>query len=287
MFKKSPQTKARLLTPDAPDMPASFTVIENNDIFDGCDAVRAEFAFAQTQLVVWHNPPCFGDPMSENQKEAGAQKVKMQDLAGRILAPFEVRHAMKEGVRDFFDPSHDYLETGLRAHFRDIAAQAGWPEAEYDLWRNDTFNLAGEMEECFNTKRITLTTLFQTAAHSGAGGVYAPQVLRSDSLWAVRMLTGDSLRFYAEADVIRRPFHRGLGTVSVKDGAQAWAVQPWDIAFISQKSVCENPARADEANVQRVMEIFDIKSCEEFVASAQRPLLRPWLRRILNRPDNF
>lgn len=295
MFQKRTQTAARVLTPDEPDIPATFSVIESDDLYEGLDTLRDAFANPQTRLVVWHNPPFFGGPTPESLDEETVLKNSVQELSAQVSSSFQVKSRLKNGWRGFFDPGYDYLEIGVREHFYDIAQNARFTNAEYDVWHNETLNLVEALEECFTTGKIKLTTKFQAAAQHDFRGAHMLGYLRSDSLRVVRMISGDSLRFYDEADVTRRAYHKGLRTVSVKDNAQAWAVKPWDIAFISQNTVCENPVLASvatsDAAPRRVMEIFDIKSRDEFVASAQRPairpIIRPWLRRLLNGPDDL
>ncbi len=291
MFQKRTQTVPRLLTPDDPDAPAAFFVFESEDLYDALDAARDAFANAATRLVVWHNPPFFGTPMSEIVGEDVALRNKVQEHSMAVSASFQVKTKFKDGWRGFFDPGYDYLEIGVREHFYDISQGARQSSADYSLWHDDTLDLAEALEDCFSTDKIKLTTKFQTAARQDFLGAHMPSYLRSNSLRAIRMINGNSLRFYDEADVARRAYHKGLRTVSVKDNAQAWAVQPWDIAFISQNVVCENPVASSSDAPHRVMQIFDMKSRNEFVASAQRPtfrpIIRPWLRRMMNGPDDL
>lgn len=291
MFQKRPQTPPCLLTPEAQDLPAAFSVIENDDLYDGLDAVRAAFSSPQARLVVWHNPPFFGAPTPDSIEEGTALKNNVQALNASVSSVFQVKSKLKNGWRGFFDPGYDYLEIGVREHFYDIAQSARQSSADYNSWHDDTLELAEALEECFTTDKIKLTTKFQAAALHDFRGAHMLSYLRSNSVRAVRMINGDSLRFYDEADVTRRAYHKGLRTVSVKDNAQAWAVQPWDVAFISQNAVCENPVASSGDAPRRVMQIFDMKSRDEFVASAQRPtfrpIIRPWLRRMLNGPDDL
>ncbi len=291
MFQKRTQTASRLLSPDDPDVPAAFSVFESDDLYNGLDAVRAQFTNPQTRLVVWHNPPFFGAPTPETIEEEIALKNSVQALTASVSSSFQVKSKLKNGWRGFFDPGYDHLEIGVREHFYDIAQSARQSSFDYAVWHDDTLDLAEALEECFTTDKIKLTTKFQAAAQHDFRGAHMLSYLRSNSLRAVRMINGDSLRFYDETDVTRRAYHKGLRTVSLKDDAQAWAVQPLDIAFISQNVVCENPLASPGDAPRRVMQIFDMKARDEFVASAQRPalrpIIRPWLRRMLNGPEDL
>ncbi len=293
MFHKSSQTSPRLLTPDDPDVPAAFSVIDHDDPYEGCDAVREKFADPQTRLVVWRNPPYFGTPYPETAEEGLALKDVVSALSLRSAQSFRLKTRLHNGWRSFFDPAYDYLETGLREHFATIAQNADFDHQACDHWHSDTLNLVETLDECFSIHQIKLATHFQAAAQYDLRGAHMPGYMRSDQLRAVRMIAGDSLRFYSEEDVTRRAYYKGLWTVNLKSDAQAWAVKPWDIAFISQNTVCETPrdVSAHGHERRRVMEVFDLRSRDEMVASAQRPtirpLLRPLLRRIFDGPDEF
>lgn len=301
MLQKSSQPAPRLLSPDDPAVPAAFAVFENDDVYDGCDQVRDYFAHPQTRLVVWRNPPSFTLPYAETAEEESAIRKSVSALGAEIAQDFQVKSRLRDGWRSFFDPDYDYIDSGMAAHFHDMAALTRLPFERYKDWHDDTHGLIEMLDESFNAREIKLTSRFQAAAQYDLRDAHMPGYLRSNRLRAVRMIAGDPLCFYSEDDVTRRADlradhradHKGLRPVSLKDGAQGWTVRPWDIAFISQNTVCQNPVAASGTGMtpRRVMEIFDVTSRDEFIAGAQRPALRavvrPWLRRWLSGPDDI
>jgi hypothetical protein len=176
----------------------------------------------------------------------------------------------------FFSLDDEAVDVDMSAHFEKISVATRSFSQQMSNWQASTEGLRDILEEVLVSKKMHLATRFMSAAYD-MDGTHSESGLRSDSVRVLRLLDGESTRFYGRDDV--DTFGGPFGSDhTVLEHAQPWIIKPWDVAFISQNVVHEAPGGRDED--RRLVEVFDVKSAEEFIASAQRP----FLKRLLGKP---
>ena len=277
---KRPSTlPPRLITPDSPDVPPEFAVIEGDDAFDACDQARDAFLDPSVRMVVWHDA-AFLPPYKNDTEPSAAAKAAVSALTARVQGAFKVKNNLGPPRWSIFRPEDDFLELGLRDQFNEIGEITKASNAEVKDWRDATQFLAEVMEDSFETCKLKLRTHFQNVANN-QGEVRTDIRLRSNTLRAFRVLEGDPVRFYSSDDVAKRLYHKGISSVLLKENAQPWVINNYDVAFISQNTVYEQPSRASGSDPaqRRVIEIYDMKAGQEFITNAERPFFRKLFRR--------
>lgn len=280
-MKKNPSVlPPRLITADDPDLPAEFFAFEMErddllsgyDVYDLMDTVREAFFDPSITLVVCSNAADFIPESLKQSVSALSQRVAVSHR--------EVDTKLNPGFWRSITSAEDHFELAIQQHFAKIG---DFTEADIETikaWQQNTMDLADGMDDSLNSSALSLKTRFQNAARGVYDGVHTDIGLRSNSLRGLRTVDGDTTRFYGQHDVVQHRYNRGHVSISLKDGAQPWTVRPWDIAFVSQNTVHEvpSPLTGADPHARRVIEVFQLHSREEFIASAQRPFFRQLFR---------
>lgn len=278
VFKMPLKREPRLLQPDTPGLPEDFAVFEGDDPYDICNEVR--FAFMsdpRLTLVVWSGAPAFlSDP--EDTERDMALRAAVQKLSDGVgIASQQIKTKLEmESAFDWNFSEHDRFELSIKSHFADIADFTQSDIAALGDWQKSTHALAEAIQDELTASKITLATRFKSAAHD-VDGMHIDNGLRSNSMRVLRTVAGNTTNFYSDSDVDYISRYRGAASVHLKDAAQPWAVAPWDVAFVSQ-NVAHEAGRGQRTD-RRTIEVYDVKSTEEFIASAQRPFFRKLFRR--------
>lgn len=279
-MKQHAATKApRLITCDTPDLPSDFAVADGPDIYEASHQAKMIFmCHPEVSLVVW---PAMSLPSDspESAQERAALQAAVHELSSRVQ---EVIRKVTTKVKlstplwsSSFDD--DPFDISLRKHFEVIADITGNDIESLCDWHDDTRDLAEAISEEFYARALTLRTRFESVACPHYDGLHTDCGLRSHSLRILRVVDGDTTRFYGRDDVAAIRYHRGATSATLKPDAQPWILKPWDVAFVSQNVVHQAPG--DGGSGRRALEVYDVQSAHEFIASADRPLMRRLLGR--------
>lgn len=272
MNVKTPFLPPRLITSDDPDLPAEFMAIEAEDALEAIDSARMAFFDPQVSLVVWANAADF---VPESLKQS------VHEISAVLsMRRAQTKTSLMPGFWQNLSLDDYFTDRKISQHFNKMAALASVDAHRLKEWRDNTLTMADHFEDIFETKTLKLSTRFQKTCDD-YDGCHTDNGLRSDSLRVLRTVDGASALYYASSDVKEYFNVRGVSRVHLKEGAQPWTVRPWDVAFVSRNVAHQSPSPFcgfDEAP-RRTLEVYDIRSSQEFVAGAQRPLLKHLLRR--------
>ena len=279
-MKQHPTTKApRLITCDTPDLPPEFAVVDGPNIYEASNQAKMIFmGYPEVSLVVWPAMSLPSDQL-EDAQEKSALQAAVHELSCRVQ---ELTLKVKTNVKlspSFWSVSHtdEPFDISLHNHFEFIADSTGNEVESLRDWHDDTYDFAEAISEEFNARELMLTTRFRSAACPDYDGLHTDCGLRSHSLRILRVVDGDTTRFYGHDDVAAFRYHKGATSALLKPDAQPWILKPWDVAFVSQKVVHQAPGNAGSG--RRALEVYDLRSADEFIASADRPLMRRLLGR--------
>lgn len=277
---KDPQT----ITRDSKNLPPDFYVVRADDPYEGLEDVRMAFIqHPEISLVVWPDAPLLFDELDYADAafaEAGgaAFKQAVSQLSQHVQDAMHQIRSRIEQPSSLFINHDDEGNARLARHFQKISCVVGRDPSTPSLigqWHKSVASLSAAMEEVFAVRQMTLSTRFQSAAYD-MDGLHSDSALRSNNLRVLRVLDGPMTHYYGREDVESYGGLRGYEHI-LRGGAQPWMLKPWDLAFVSQNAVHQPPGGADEE--RRLVEVYAIKSAEEFVANADRPFLRRLLRR--------
>lgn len=269
----SQQKQPRLLIAGAPGLPDDFVVFEADDVFDACDEARITFmANPGVSLVVWSNAPAiFNGSPSDEQQQALKDAVRNLSVSVRdARKQIKTKIKLYESLWDF-SMNTDPIEDSIQRHFHSIADFTGANHAILQDWQRSTTELTDALSESLIASKMVLSTRFQSSAYN-TDGTHIDNGLRTNSLRVLRVVDGDTPRFYSRHDVAGLKCNRGFMSAQLKEAAQPWTIKPWDIAFVSQRVAHEGPYGV--ATDRRAIEVYNVSSSEEFVAVADRPFFR-------------
>lgn len=269
--------KPRLITPDAEGLPEDFHVIAGaRDVFDAVEQMWLAFMeHPAISLVVWPQAPVLFHEADNQEKQEALKAAVHQLSAGARDVCHRIGTDLVAGIASLFTIEDDFLERKVAHHFEDIAVATGAPVSALQDWRVSTQLLAEALEISLTARKLVLSTCFQAATHH-LDDLQINAGLRSNALRVLRAVDGEAAYFYGRDDVAAGPSGKGTLSASLKAAAQPWALNPWDIAFISQKAVHQAPA--GRAAARCALEIYDVRSAEEFIAGAERPFFRRLFR---------
>jgi len=262
----------RLLIPEDPDLPPEFFVFVADDIFEACEIAEEAFYDSSITLAIWSNA---ADLVPDDLKQT------VHTLSSGLHCEYSVvRSNMLPGWGHFFRSNDDFTEDKIKRHFLQVAEIAQTDIHVLAAWQQDCLHNVDTLEGMLDLKKLEFSTRFQQAAHD-YDGVHTDIGLRSNSLRILRVVDGDTTLFYPERDVARHLNVRGFRRVFLKENAQPWTVRPWDFAFVSQRAVHQlpSPACGYTGDNRRIVEVYNIHSCNEFINCADRPGLKRFFPR--------